>query len=146
MRFITNHRNIITEVIACLFIGLFMYAAMSKIIDFAEFKAQLGLSPILTPFSRTLAWVIPALEILLSLLLSLTRTRYLALAGSFGLMVLFSMYIFAITHFSDHVPCSCGGILQQMSWGQHLVFNLVFAAIGLTGILLSDQEHKLLLQ
>ena len=59
-------------------------------------------------------------------------------------MVMFTAYIIAITRFSEYVPCSCGGVLQNMSWNQHLFFNIGFVLIALTGVILhsSDRQEK----
>jgi hypothetical protein len=57
-------------------------------------------------------------------------------------MSMFSAYIIAITQFSDYIPCSCGGILQKMSWNQHLVFNFLFVSLAAAGILLYRYPEK----
>jgi hypothetical protein len=49
-------------------------------------------------------------------------------------MVLFTGYVIALLTTSTELPCSCGGIIEQLSWQGHLVFNstlilLSFAAI-----------------
>jgi hypothetical protein len=49
-------------------------------------------------------------------------------------MTLFTIYIFILTHYSEYVPCSCGGVLQKMSWNQHQIFNMVFTGLALLGI------------
>ncbi|MEJ0031509.1 MAG: MauE/DoxX family redox-associated membrane protein [Bacteroidota bacterium] len=45
-------------------------------------------------------------------------------------MVMFTAYIVVITRFSEYTPCSCGGVLEKMSWDQHLVFNIGFCGVG----------------
>jgi hypothetical protein len=118
-----------------LFIFLFIYAAASKLIDYQKFEVQLGQSPILTHFAHWVSWIIPAIEIITSVLLAFEAYRILGLYISFSLMTLFTAYIIAITRFSEYVPCSCGGVLQHMNWNQHLVFNLLFFFLSLTSIL-----------
>jgi uncharacterized membrane protein YphA (DoxX/SURF4 family) len=135
-------KSFLTDIIAALFIFLFIYAAFSKLSDFQQFRVQLGQSPMLTLFAGTVAWCVPAIEILVSLLLFLDSTRLLGLFGSLGLMSMFSVYIFIITRYSKYVPCSCGGILQKMTWNQHLVFNIAFMLLALTGILLYNRPHN----
>jgi hypothetical protein len=132
----------IIDGISCIFIVLFMYAAASKLIDFQKFRVQLGQSPLLTSFSGFLAWFIPTLEIIISGMLCVARCRLMGLYASFGLMTLFTLYIFVITHYSEYVPCSCGGVIQNMSWGQHLIFNLFFVTIALLAILFLYRRSK----
>jgi uncharacterized membrane protein YphA (DoxX/SURF4 family) len=129
-------KQFVADFIASLFILLFVYAALSKLLDYDEFRVQVSKSPLLTAFTGWVIWLVPTLEILIALLLAIPRCRLPALYASFTLMITFTAYIVAILHFSDFIPCSCGGILQNMSWNQHLVFNIVFIALGLTGVLL----------
>ena len=136
--------QLIVEIISFLLIFLFVYAAFSKVLDFQKFRVQLGQSPLLTAFAGWIAWIIPSVEILISLMLAIASWRLAGLYASFSLMVMFTAYIIAITRFSEYVPCSCGGVLQNMSWNQHLFFNIGFVLIALAGILLHplNQQEK----
>jgi hypothetical protein len=133
-------RNIMPNIISFLFITLFVYAALSKLLDYWTFRAQLGQSPLLTAFAGIAAWIVPSIELLISVLLLTRRWRLIGLYGSFCLMIIFSEYIISIQTFSDYIPCACGGILQKMSWSQHLTFNLCFVVISLAAILSSKPE------
>lgn len=130
---------IMTEFISALFIMLFVYAAISKIQDIEKFRIELGKSPLLSPVIGPIVYGIPAIELILSLLLALKRFQYFALYFSFSLMVVFSTYIIAILNFSPYIPCSCGGILQNMTWKQHLAFNVCFMILGAFAILIYPQ-------
>ena len=50
MKINSKYKNILLEFICFLFILLFVYAALSKLLVFDEFKIQIGQSPMLTPF------------------------------------------------------------------------------------------------
>lgn len=130
------------EIICFLFIFLFSYAAISKLLDFNAFKIQLGQSPLLTAFAGWVAWVVPIIELITALLLAIPKYRSVALFNALGLMSLFTMYIIAILKFSDYVPCSCGGILESMGWQEHLIFNIVFVVLAIMGILMMPQNGK----
>ena len=134
--------QLIVEIISFLLIFLFVYAAFSKVLDFQKFRVQLGQSPLLTAFAGWIAWIIPSVEILISLMLAIASWRLAGLYASFSLMVMFTAYIIAITRFSEYVPCSCGGVLQNMSWNQHLFFNIGFVLIALAGILLHPLNRQ----
>jgi uncharacterized membrane protein YphA (DoxX/SURF4 family) len=129
------------EIISLLFIFLFTYAAFSKFHDFGKFSTQLGQSPLLTNIAAPVSWFIPAFELVIAAALAIPKYRLLALYVSFTLMSLFTFYIIAITRFSDYVPCSCGGILQQMTWDQHLIFNIGFVLLAATAVLLNRVEE-----
>ncbi|PKQ44220.1 MauE/DoxX family redox-associated membrane protein [Confluentibacter flavum] len=128
------------EIICFLFILLFSYAAISKLLDFKVFKIQLGQSPLLTVFAGWIAWVIPIIELMIALLLAIPKYRLVALYGAISLMSLFTLYIIAILNFSDYVPCSCGGILETMGWQEHLIFNVAFLCLAIMGILIVPQK------
>jgi Methylamine utilisation protein MauE len=127
---------LIVEIISCLFIILFVYAALSKLLDYENFTVQIGNSPILTKISKQIAWFIPTTEIFLAAFLASTKHRLTGLYGSLTLMAIFTSYIIAILQFSYTIPCSCGGVLQKLSWQEHLVFNIGFTILAAAGIML----------
>jgi uncharacterized membrane protein YphA (DoxX/SURF4 family) len=122
-----------------LLILLFVYAATSKLLDYQKFRVELGQSPILTVIAGWIAWLVPAVEIGIAIMLAYSQSRLTALYASFSLMTIFTGYIFAITRFSEYVPCSCGGILSNMNWMQHFYFNIFFIIVALSGILIHDK-------
>ena len=128
------------EIISSLLVLLFVYAAVSKLLDYQTFKVQLGKSPFITAFAGTVAWALPLVEIFVALLLTFSRTRLQGLYASLFLMTLFSSYIYAILHYSYYVPCSCGGILSKMSWSEHLWFNVGFVGVAILGILMQSNS------
>jgi hypothetical protein len=121
------------QIISSLFIFLFVYTAVSKYLEFENFKRVLSQSPIIGHWSQTVAVILPLLELILSLLLFIPKTRIIGIDGSFSLMSLFTIYIGYMIAFTPHLPCSCGGVLKQMNWGQHLGFNLFFAVLAFIG-------------
>jgi len=132
----------IVEAIALLFIILFVYAASSKLQDTEKFQVQLGQSPMLAGISEYVSWLVPAIEFIISILLAFKRSRLIAFYASFSLMTMFTCYIVLITNFSEYVPCSCGGVLQKMSWNQHLIFNIFFVFLGAIGIILTERNRN----
>jgi uncharacterized membrane protein YphA (DoxX/SURF4 family) len=137
-----NRKELLIDLVSALFVVLFIYAAASKLLDYDKFKVQLGQSPLLTAVAGVMAWLVPAVEIVVAVMLLSHRYRLIALYASFGLMVMFSAYIVVITRFSDYVPCSCGGVLEKLNWNEHLVFNLVFVVLAFVSILLYPREGK----
>lgn len=133
-------RKSLIEITSSLLILLFVYAAVSKLVKYDSFKFQLGKSPYTTDKAGLIAWALPTVEIVVALSLFFKKTQLIGLYASFFLMLLFTGYIYAILNFSYYVPCSCGGVLEKMSWNQHFWFNVGFTLIALIGILLS--VHK----
>ncbi|OXB07814.1 MauE/DoxX family redox-associated membrane protein [Flavobacterium pectinovorum] len=135
MKLSAAHKIIIVEIISCLYILLFVYAAVNKFIDFEGFQVQLAQSPLLSSFAGPISWLIPVSEVIIAGLLFSQKTRLTGLYLSFCLMVMFSIYIVIILNFSPFVPCSCGGILEKLGWKEHLLFNIAFCLIAIPGIL-----------
>jgi len=133
-------RKITIETITIIFIVLWVYAALSKLLDYNTFLFQLGQSPYTSDFSKPISIMLPVTELILACLLLDKRTKMLALYASFFLMVFFTGYIYSLLHYSYYVPCSCGGILGKLSWGSHLLFNFGFMLIALVAIVIYDGD------
>lgn len=133
-------KNIIIESCVFAYIVLFAYAAFSKLAAYETFTIQLGQSPLLSSFAGWVAWLIPGIEILIAVLLIFIRTRFVALVSAFGLMTMFSVYIYIILNYSEFIPCSCGGILEKMNWNQHLIFNVLFCVLAAIAITLEFHQ------
>ncbi|MBA6152708.1 MauE/DoxX family redox-associated membrane protein [Gelidibacter maritimus] len=129
---ILKHYTLELGIYLCSF--LFVYAAVSKLLDFETFETQLGQSPLLSAYAKPVAIGVPFLELIIAFFLMFKRSRLLALFGFFAMMMMFTTYIVIILNFTDFVPCSCGGVLEALGWTEHLVFNSVF--ILLSGYLL----------
>ncbi|WP_225874607.1 MauE/DoxX family redox-associated membrane protein [Pedobacter hiemivivus] len=136
IRFSDKTKRTIVDIITYLYVLLFLYAATSKLIEYDKFQLQISKSPIITDFAPVLVWMIPALEIIISIVLLFKRTLMLGLYAALGLMCLFTVYIYAILNYTDSIPCSCGGVLEKLGWTEHLIFNIAFVVIAVTGILL----------
>ncbi|WP_312508862.1 MauE/DoxX family redox-associated membrane protein [Chryseobacterium culicis] len=108
---------------------LFMYAAMSKMLDFENFQVQLAQSPLLSAYAGFVSYAVITIEILVSVALCLKSFRYVALFASLALMVAFTVYIYLILNYSEFIPCSCGGILEKLGWKEHLIFNIFFVVL-----------------
>ena len=130
MRLFKNPKETFLDIVCLLYIFLLVYAAMNKGLDFENFKVQLGQSPLLSAFADWVSWMVLIIEFLIALFLFFRRTRLMALYAGFALMTMFSVYIFVILNYGSFIPCSCGGVLEKMSWKQHLVFNIVFVLLA----------------
>lgn len=137
MYFTPNHKHWILEGITFLFILLFVYAAVSKLLAYEQFKAQLEQSPFLSSFAEFLVWGVPAIELVIATLLFWPKLKLQGLWCSFILMMVFTIYIIIVLNFSESIPCSCGGVISTFSWTQHLIFNIGFIFLALFGIFLN---------
>ncbi len=134
-------RILVVDIIAIIFMILFLYTGISKLMEYQIFREQIAESALLAPFSTVLAIALPATEILVALALLIPRTRLVSLYVSLILMAMFTIYIGLLLLFRSNLPCSCGGIMAELSWPQHLVLNILFIVLATIGI---TQERKLL--
>ncbi|HEX8014402.1 MAG TPA: MauE/DoxX family redox-associated membrane protein [Flavobacterium sp.] len=118
------------DTICMLYLFLFVYAAMNKGLDFEKFQVELGQSPLLSAFAAWISWIVLIVEFTIVFFLLIPKTKIKALYAGFCLMSMFTAYIFIMLNYSSFLPCSCGGILEKMSWKQHLLFNVFFVAMG----------------
>ncbi|HCW63183.1 MAG TPA: hypothetical protein DG752_00790 [Leeuwenhoekiella sp.] len=127
-------KQIIIQGVVCCLILLWVYAATAKILEFDQFKVQLSQVSFLKPIAGILFYIIPLVEYSLAAMLLVSKTRHMGMMGSAVLMSVFTIYIGGMISFSPDLPCSCGGIINDLSWQQHLLFNIVFTALAITGV------------
>jgi len=136
-------RDVFIEIVRILLIILFVYAAVTKLMVYKRFIVQIGLSPLLPSFLTSSAWVVPVVELAIAALLIFSRTLRVALYGSALLMLAFTLYITGILTIARHVPCSCGGVLENMSWGQHLIFNIAYLLLAIAAVICIEAKQRL---
>lgn len=142
-----NKKETYITVITGIIAALFFYAAYSKLIDYDKSSNEMHNQVFPSFVSSILTWLIPAIEIILMLGLLFPITRIKALWASLVLLILFTSYIgIAMTGIFGRIPCSCGGILENMSYGTHFIFNLCFIAVALLGILIENNRWSNLLK
>jgi putative oxidoreductase len=136
----------VIKIICTLLVFLFVYAAVSKLANWSTFVSDMNNQPFPAFLKPVLVWAVPLTELAIAGLLLFDTTRVIGLYASLLLMVVFTLYTAVVLlHFFAYVPCSCGGIIKNLSWGQHLVFNGFFVLIAITGILkypLKPQHYK----
>ncbi|CAC9974406.1 MauE/DoxX family redox-associated membrane protein [Flavobacterium panici] len=137
-----NKKSVFVQIVCLLFILLFVYAAVSKLLDFENFTVQLAQSPLLSAHASWVSIFVPAAELFTVLLLLIPRHRIKGLYCCLNLMIMFTVYIFIVLHYSSFVPCSCGGVLAKMSWNAHLLFNILFVVLAILAIAWKNCHRK----
>lgn len=127
------------EIIASLFILLFVYTATSKLLAHDTFIISLKKSPLIGFAGNFLSWAVPITEILISKFLFLPSFRRAGLMASFILMSAFTLYIAYMLLTSSHLPCSCGGVITRLSWKGHLWLNVFLTILAASGFFLSKR-------
>ncbi|MBV8255992.1 MAG: hypothetical protein JO154_25580 [Chitinophaga sp.] len=125
-------KEVIIEIISFLVAAMFLYTGIMKLREYDVFKWVISSSPLLHSVAPVVARVVPILEVVVALMLVIPATRVKGLYIAFAMMVAFTIYIAVLLTMASKLPCSCGGVLESMSWSQHLVFNiLVTLLLGL---------------
>jgi len=118
--------------ILCLWaiILLWGYTGLVKLLDFESSHRAMRNQVFGNQAADVLVWLVPLAELLAAGLTAFARSRFAGLILSFFLMASFTLYIlFVITNRFGRIPCSCGGIIETLSWEQHLLLNCFYLLI-----------------
>ena len=140
--YMIRRKSLQTEIISLLFVVLFLYTGISKLLDFPIFKEQLNDSPILHLFANVVVWGLPVTEFVVSILLFLPSFRYVGLWASLVLLSAFTLYVLTVLFYDKTLPCSCGGIIGSLSWKAHLVVNILLTTLAGYSIYISKFNSR----
>lgn len=124
-------------VVRIMLVLLFAYTGGSKLLAIAPLENAIRSLPLIGPGAWVLARLLVATELVMALLLLFERTVRAALWLSLALVALFIIYLCYMLFFVPHLPCSCGGVIGQLGWKQHLMLNL-----GLTAAIIAALRQK----
>jgi putative oxidoreductase len=127
-----------------LLIVLYTYTGISKLSEYERFKSSLRRSPLIDQGADIIAWLLPAIELVVVLLLFFEQSRKAGLIASLVLLVLFTLYLLYMVLFVADLPCGCGGVLTNMSWQEHVWFNLFFMGINVLGLFAIRKQEQAL--
>jgi hypothetical protein len=132
------------DLVSVLFIVLFVYTAVSKLIDYDNFYRTMDVMPALKGRGFLIAPSIIISELLISGLLVFSVTRMMGLYLSLALMSVFTSYLLFAVMKGYALPCTCGGVLRQLTWKQHVFFNFGFIILAMSGIVVNFRQKYLL--
>ena len=132
-------RELIMDITVYLFIVLFMYTSASKLFTIKAFASTLAKSPLIGDLNFALAWMIPVIEIIISILLIIPSLRKTGLRASLFLMAAFTIYLVYMVFSGNKLPCHCGGVINALTWPQHIWFNISFIVLAIIGLKINKQ-------
>ncbi|WP_426278584.1 MauE/DoxX family redox-associated membrane protein [Chryseobacterium sp. S-02] len=138
-----SFKTIFIKGVSYFFILLFIYASVSKLLDFENFQVQLAQSPMLGAYAGIVSLLVIGVELVIVYLLVIRKFRITGLYAALGIMSAFTMYIYLILNYSDSIPCSCGGILEKMDWNQHLMFNICCVLLLIVAIIFNGFTNRI---
>jgi hypothetical protein len=137
-----SKKQVTLECVCSLLILLFLYASISKFLDFKTFIGQMNNQPLPNSWTPFLVWSIPLLEVAISFALLFEYTRLIGLYASLTLMTVFTVYTaLVLFHFFPYVPCSCGGVISKLTWPEHFVLNCSYSILTILGIILQRRKY-----
>lgn len=135
-------KSVFLDIITYFFVLLFVYTGAAKLADIHTVREQLLSTPLLgSPLFASIAtWALPIGEILLAIALIIPKLQLKALYVTLGLMTAFTIYVVVLLFVDSHITCSCGGIIEQLSPKQHVLFNA--ACVILSGIAIAIYRRQ----
>jgi len=134
---------ILADIITYFFILLFLYTGAAKFAEIHLVREQLLSAPLLgSPLlAGIITWALPIGEILLAVALFIPKLQLKALYVTLVLMALFTIYVIVILFMDSHLSCSCGGIIEELSPKQHVLFNSACVILSLVAIAIKRKEE-----
>ncbi|SFP01670.1 hypothetical protein SAMN05428949_7186 [Chitinophaga sp. YR627] len=135
----TRAFNLAIEAIIAVLLLLWIYTGLNKVIHYDKFSFEAGRSPFLQHISPLVAVLVPAGELITAILLIFKRTRVAGLYASLFAMTLFTGYVYIMLQYAYDLPCSCGGIIELLTWEQHLLVNLMLTLLTALALILQSK-------
>ena len=142
LRFTDETREVLVYSICLICVFLFLYTAYSKILEHARFLKGISKVRLIANFASPISWAVPVAEILVAILMIIPKAYKLGLRAFISIMILFTGYILGMLIWAKQLPCHCGGVIETLSWTQHIWFNLAFIAVALFALRLSRKKNQ----
>ncbi|SEA97900.1 hypothetical protein SAMN05660909_04485 [Chitinophaga terrae (ex Kim and Jung 2007)] len=126
----------VTTFVSLCIIALLISTGRDKLMNFPITRLQMSESPwsLVSNNAYFFAWAVPLTEMIICLMLLWLPIRKWGFITSFILFSAFTIYIGVLMVFVPHLPCSCGAIMAELSWWQHLGINIVFLILSFWGV------------
>ncbi|RAJ29196.1 methylamine utilization protein MauE [Pedobacter cryoconitis] len=132
----------IAFIITLICIFLFLTAGYSKFTDHERFEFGLANIALIGSSARTISWIVPIIEIAISLLLIVPKTNIKGLYAFTGTMIVFTIYILSMFLWAKELPCQCNLIIKNLSWAGHIWFNLIIIGLSVLAIKINKTNVK----
>ncbi|WP_143959132.1 MauE/DoxX family redox-associated membrane protein [Litoribacter populi] len=129
-----THR-IVSDIASLLLAMLFAYTAFTKWVDWQGTKSALYNQVFPIWMAEGILYGLPIIELAVAAMLLVNKWRRWGLWCSAMLMWLFIGYVaLVMTGIFGRIPCSCGGVIGSLGWGEHLAVNIGFLMIAIIGL------------
>lgn len=138
-----NKKAILITVIRYLCLFLFVYTAYAKLVDHERFYRGLTKVYMVSNQASVISYLVPSVEILISILLIVPKTFKVGLIMFVVTMTAFTVYIISALIWEPKLPCHCGGAIEKLSWTQHIWFNIAFIILAIAALWISNINKSL---
>ena len=133
----------ISRLPSALLILLWIYTGLDKLFRFDASRKAFHNQTFPAELAEILSYAVPITELLIAGLLLFSVSRWWGFLASILLLTIFTTYVGLIWAGAfPKVPCNCAGILNSLGWAEHLVFNLIFIAIGIYGLYQAQKKAQ----
>jgi len=131
-----NGDNRVSTIIRLIYVFLFAYTGISKLINSDSFIGEIRKIPFFGSYAWIIGWGIPVLELIMALgiFLPVKKIQRFSMKPSVLLMGIFTLYLLLMITLVKEKMCHCGGVIGSMGWTQHLAFNFIILLLGLFSI------------
>lgn len=127
-----------------LLLVLFFYTGISKLFQHEVFESGFLIHTFHQNGAASLSYIIPLSELTVALLLFFRQTERYGLYASLVLLILFTVYLVVMLLFATNLPCHCGGVISQLSWKQHVFFNLFFIGMNVLALAALRKQEQVM--
>ncbi|WP_144605864.1 MauE/DoxX family redox-associated membrane protein [Algoriphagus algorifonticola] len=121
--------------IRSLLVLVWTYTGLEKVINFGSSRKAFHNQPFPAELAEILSYSIPMAELLISLLLLFSVTRWWGYLGSMLILTVFITYVGLIwVGAFPRVPCNCAGLIESLGWSGHFYLNLGLIVVGIWGM------------
>lgn len=113
---------------------LFSYTAQSKLMDHGRFFRGISKVEWIGNYATLISYAVPFAEILVALLILIPWTNKIGLWCFLGTVIVFTVYIIIALLWAKNLPCRCGGVIETLSWNEHIWFNVFFIMLAIIAI------------
>lgn len=136
----SSTRDMLSYSICIICMILFLCSAFSKVAEHEAFYRGLSRVAVIGGYAGLIAWGVPAVEIIVSVLLIIPKTHQWGLYGFMVTMIVFTTYILTMLIWAKTFPCHCNLFVENLSWEQHVWFNLGFIGLSIFAIAISKKQ------
>lgn len=137
-------KKVYIEAIVIALIVLFSHTAYNKLfIELTATQSVLKHYPLIGSSPVFFSWTIPICEVVVILLLLIPKLKVFGIAASVLLLFSFTIYIIYMLSVTTELPCTCGGMIRNLTWTQHIVFNVICILFAISALILSAPHLRM---